>query len=115
MATRCGKGDGCLLTRENQLAVTPEISFRSFVGLREPPEGIAQIGGGADLEGKPFGPGRARFEVDAGLGFGSLQQLRRHGLDLEDELVRSAESPGDWKSREDFLAALKTPHAKHRT
>src|ERR1700676_101417 len=54
-----------------------------FVGLVEPPQRVAEIGFGMELERKPFCAGDPVFGVDARFFTSALQQIGRHRLDSE--------------------------------
>src|ERR1700686_3127467 len=68
-----------------------------------------------ELEGKPFCAWDPVFGVDARFLLGALQQIGRHGLDSENQRIGIPDSACDWKRGEDFLAAIKSAKAEHRS
>src|SRR5215469_6959388 len=64
--------------------------FRAFVGLVQPPQGVAQIARGTNLKGKPALSRRYARVLE-----GAFLQIWWHGVKPENDRIGSVESPCD--------------------
>ena len=83
-------------------------SFRTFVGLVQPPQRIAQVVCRMHLERMPV---RSRQEARF-LG-GALVHIGWHRIEPETDRIWSSDGARDRKSGKDFRASKDTEHAKH--
>src|SRR5260370_40812374 len=88
-----------------RLAV-PQESFGTVVGLVYPPQCVAEVGLGIQLENKPFCTRRPGFGVNTRVLLCALPQLGRHRLDSEDQRLRVLYCAGDWTGGKGCLAAI---------